>query len=93
MSRLLDRQKGPGTSATYVHLAAVKPPASRPDVYYSGFGLGQKWSIADVRRSKDIIGNVTSSIRNIPLLNFRPTAIKTYASCSFLYYLRVRIRN
>ena len=36
-----------------VHLEAVKPRASRSDVYYSGFVVGQKWSIADLRRSKN----------------------------------------
>jgi len=37
-----------------VHLAAAKPRASRSDVKYNGFDVGQKWSIADLRRSKDI---------------------------------------
>ena len=36
-----------------VHLAPVKPRASRSDVQYCGFGVGQKWSIADLRRSKN----------------------------------------
>ena len=36
-----------------VRIAAVKPHACRSDVQYNGFGLGQKWSIADLRRSKD----------------------------------------
>ena len=35
------------------HHAAVKPVACRSDVYFSGFDVGQKLSIADVRRSKD----------------------------------------
>ena len=38
-----------------VHLAAVKPRASRSDVYNSGFvGVGQMWRLADLHRSKDI---------------------------------------
>ena len=36
-----------------VHIAAVIPRASRSDVYYRGFGVGQKWSMADMCRSKN----------------------------------------
>ena len=36
-----------------VDKAAVKLRASRSDVQNSGFGVGQKWSIADLRRSKN----------------------------------------
>ena len=32
-----------------VHIADVKTQAKRTDVQYSGLGVGQEWSIADLR--------------------------------------------
>ena len=51
----LGRARGPGAADPQVHIAAVKPRASRSDVLYSGFGVGQKWSIADMCRSKNTL--------------------------------------
>ena len=39
--------------ATSPYIEAVKPLASMSDVYSRGFGVGQKWSIVDFRRSKN----------------------------------------
>ena len=38
-------------------IAAVKLRASRSYVLYSGFGVGQKWSIEDLCRSKNTLSN------------------------------------
>ena len=40
-------------TATSPYIEAVKPLASMSDVYSRGFGVGQKWSIVDFRRSKN----------------------------------------
>ena len=47
-----------------VHKAAVKPRASRSDVKYSRFGVVQRWSMADLRRSKNTPQNIDFLNRN-----------------------------